>query len=498
MRSDRQEGQSMFQIEKGTALITLDRKMIKESYAEITEENRTVLQVTSFLAAMAFAAMTFASAFMSSISKNKPVYAIYFLLCLISYILSEQKESEKAVRVHVYLFDQTILSFGVVLGAVFSPNELSASFMGLVLAVPLVFTMTTFPVVCLLGTSLAAYLAIGSYTQTSGMLLYNLVSILIFSGLSILLSAFMTNIKAQKVYYRKESRDLQQKEKEDVERAATHDKLTGCKNRNALNWVYEGEFDRTKPMTVVMCDLNGLKQVNDLQGHVAGDTFISNTSKALCETFGMESVYRIGGDEFLVLLTEEETEGFEKKLEALRITVGNTVSFGYEQVSEVRESFDELLSKADRKMYREKQQYYVSHPERKDGHQAVMEYRDILSGAGIGIWHIYLKDGSAPRMQADEKMAELLNVDAETMTEEQVYSAWFDRIVPEALPSVNASVSEMLSGRFSENTYLWNHPVKGNIYVRCGGSGILLPDGTNLLRGYHTDVTGIVETKARS
>lgn len=125
--------------------------------------------------------------------------------------------------------------------------------------------------------------------------------------------------------------------------------------------------------------------------------------------------------------------------------------------------------------------------------EELSEYINIISSAGYGIWHIIIKDGAKPRMQVNDKMAELLGIDKDFLTEEEIYASWYDYILPEALPSVQASVQEMMNGNFSENTYKWEHPSKGVIYVRCGGTYLGLPDGTTVLRGYHTEVTDIVK-----
>lgn len=129
--------------------------------------------------------------------------------------------------------------------------------------------------------------------------------------------------------------------------------------------------------------------------------------------------------------------------------------------------------------------------------RSLMEYNDIISKAGFGVWHIELKDGRAPRMVVNDKMAELLAIDHANMSAEEIYNSWYDRIAPEALSSVKDSVEEMVSGKFSENTYQWNHPEKGLIYVRCGGNCVIMEDGTRNLRGYHADVTEIVEEEQK-
>ena len=123
----------------------------------------------------------------------------------------------------------------------------------------------------------------------------------------------------------------------------------------------------------------------------------------------------------------------------------------------------------------------------------VEEYNAIISNAGLGVWYIYLKDGKAPRMQVSDKMRELLGITRNDLTEEEIYSWWWDRVDPAAVPLVEESVQIILKNHFNEITYLWNHPVLGEIYVRCGGTSKFLEDGTAVLSGYHADVTHIVE-----
>ena len=116
---------------------------------------------------------------------------------------------------------------------------------------------------------------------------------------------------------------------------------------------------------------------------------------------------------------------------------------------------------------------------------------DIIAEAGFGMWHIVLEEGRRPRMRGNAKMMELLGIEDEAMAEEDVYESWYSRILPEEIPSVQKSVAEMLSGRFSENTYRWEHPKLGVLYVRSGGTASHI-GSQQLLRGYHHDVTHIV------
>ena len=131
----------------------------------------------------------------------------------------------------------------------------------------------------------------------------------------------------------------------------------------------------------------------------------------------------------------------------------------------------------------------------EESRQALLENNEIIASAGFGVWHIILEDGKAPRMRGNAKMIELLGITGQDLTEEELYEFWYSRIEKDAIPSVQKSVAEMLEGKLSENTYLWEHPESGMIYVRCGGTSKTLDEHTHHLSGYHSDVTEIVRAE---
>ncbi|MBR5357935.1 MAG: GGDEF domain-containing protein [Clostridiales bacterium] len=95
---------------------------------------------------------------------------------------------------------------------------------------------------------------------------------------------------------------------------ANRDALTGVKNKHAYVTA-ETQMDEQigkEPddleFAIAVCDLNGLKQVNDEQGHSAGDKYIRDACTIICEIFDHSPVYRIGGDEFVVILKGHDYE----------------------------------------------------------------------------------------------------------------------------------------------------------------------------------------------
>ena len=127
--------------------------------------------------------------------------------------------------------------------------------------------------------------------------------------------------------------------------------------------------------------------------------------------------------------------------------------------------------------------------ENSSAQRELEDTESILSCAGVGTWHFYLFENERPRMTASAKMLELLGITDEELSGEELYDRWYAGIKPSSLPSVKESVDEMMRGEVSENTYIWTHPVLGERYARCGGTAQYVEGKGYVLRGYHSDVT---------
>lgn len=145
---------------------------------------------------------------------------------------------------------------------------------------------------------------------------------------------------------------------------ATHDPLTELHNRRAFLEAGTFEVERTKryahPLAVIILDLDNFKQINDTQGHDAGDAALRATAIALRSISRTnDRVARLGGDEFAVLLLEI---GYEATIEVGRkiSTAVNTALQGFPPVKgsigiawfgEADRSFSAMLKAADELMY---------------------------------------------------------------------------------------------------------------------------------------------------
>ncbi|MCQ2055619.1 MAG: diguanylate cyclase [Fibrobacter sp.] len=151
------------------------------------------------------------------------------------------------------------------------------------------------------------------------------------------------------------------------------DDLTGCYNRRHAMYSLREWFARSKrygtPFSLIYFDLNGLKSINDKFGHQAGDlllrTVVSSCKKLLRES---DMLFRMGGDEFMVLCPDTEKRGAlicaERMQEAVKgvTIVDQTVTFAYgiAHSSEDFKDMDEMLHCADAAMYECKKKMHTA------------------------------------------------------------------------------------------------------------------------------------------
>ena len=160
------------------------------------------------------------------------------------------------------------------------------------------------------------------------------------------------------------------------------DAMTGVGNKTAyldiVRRLDKKISEKMADFVVAVFDVNGLKHVNDNLGHEYGDMLITDAAAALKSIFGAEYVYRIGGDEFIVVLENVTRQQMEEALgrfdEALasfnqentRYDVNLSVSkgaAGYEEGEDTE--YKEVFKRADERMYQDKDAYYKGRNDRR-------------------------------------------------------------------------------------------------------------------------------------
>ena len=149
---------------------------------------------------------------------------------------------------------------------------------------------------------------------------------------------------------------------------ANIDPMTQVSNKRAYNTAAARLNEGTKPYGLVMIDMNNLKLVNDTCGHEKGDICIQNLCQIICRSFPHSSVYRVGGDEFIVILENDDYKERETLVqtitETFRQNAANPEGEPWENVvgavgcavfePKKDRSIDDVLKRADEAMYEQK------------------------------------------------------------------------------------------------------------------------------------------------
>ena len=162
----------------------------------------------------------------------------------------------------------------------------------------------------------------------------------------------------------------EQKAAEERDRAKTianTDPLTGVKSKHAFA-VEEGKMEtrivdgEAEDFAVVVCDVNGLKHINDTLGHKAGDEYIRSACRLLCDFYQHSPVFRVGGDEFVVILRGRDFEARDTIFGDINARIEDNLKNGKVVVSvgmavfdpSSEGSFHEVFKRADDLMYQRK------------------------------------------------------------------------------------------------------------------------------------------------
>ena len=167
----------------------------------------------------------------------------------------------------------------------------------------------------------------------------------------------------------KKQRKLKENGEVDWEYIAMHDERTDLLNNRAYD---DALASADAYITGIFFDANNLKFINDTYSHEAGDRLIYEVANAIKKVFGNDKGYRIGGDEFVVIITEAVVEEeLIKKLKEVEDIVGSksrtnelpfSVSYGYCIGDGTLEAYN-IIKEADKRMYEYKKAYKKAHPE---------------------------------------------------------------------------------------------------------------------------------------
>ena len=329
----------------------------EEEYRQISpvifRENRRNLMTYTIIAALFLGIMFVMSFVDEDLEKNRWVYVGTTLLVLAVYGVARESEEKDGLLLlgAIYAFMSIMFIFGIILGTVTRPDEQTVTFVALLLTVPLLFTDRPIRMaICILFYSVV-FIITAIYVKVDYVLMADIVDVTIFGMCGVIVSTYMMSVKNKRVLYERQ-----------VSILSETDLLTGLLNRNCYERkLKEYASGKEKRLSVIYVDVNGLHEMNNSKGHEAGDRMLQFIGSVSQETFGKENAYRIGGDEFVMLLADEGEEQLQRKIERMKRLVEENayhVSIGVSSGDCAKTDVSLLIKSAEARMYEEKELFY--------------------------------------------------------------------------------------------------------------------------------------------
>ena len=329
----------------------LDKSEFNRIAPAATAENRISLINYSMTGAIFFAVLAAASAFGGFAGINLPCYAVCCALMLLLFFAARQVKPERTrvVRLMTYVFMTVIYALSVALTLLHTGMP-SVMFIVMLTALPLLFydrPVIMAGITCFVTLVFCVLVSIYKAADIAAVDRWNAIT---FAALALVIEMTVGRLRF---------RTLAQKDR--IKFMSTYDLLTGLKNRNCYEMDLEGYPEGCeRSLICIYADANGLHELNKEKGHKGGDLMLKYIAAHMQSMFGYDT-YRIGGDEFVALLRDEESDKVQADIEKLGDIFkrrGYAVSFGFAEASVPDISMDRLTKAAEYEMYMAKERYY--------------------------------------------------------------------------------------------------------------------------------------------
>ena len=324
--------------------------MIQE---DMQEENRNSLLFFSVITILFLIVMLLISFCSPEFVRFRLAYILLMLadvLILAGAYISKNKNPE-ILLFCVYVFEIMLYVFAVILGVIAQPQEQAVSVVAFLLTVPLLFTDKPFRMICGIGVGVVLFILTAIEFKDKSVLLVDIVDVVVFGILGAILGTYAMKVKCQRLLFAHRVAILSET-----------DMLTSLRNRNAYEQrLHDYASLKNCEIASVYADVNGLHEINNTKGHAAGDQMLRYVGRTIQHEFGEMNSFRIGGDEFVVLLTDESEDRIRAKMEQIRKQVKKEsyhVSIGCSVGNTSDKNISSLIVEAEKRMYEDKRLYY--------------------------------------------------------------------------------------------------------------------------------------------
>lgn len=321
----------------------------------IRDENVVLLRVFSQLAGIMFFLLAIVSMLSSGFATvNSSTYFVYGVIMLaITFCINWLVPKYPAlVTALVYVFEIMLYAFSIRISMLHAEKP-AVSAVAFLLVTPLLFYDRPIRLCSLIVVDVVVFCAMVLSVKQPEVAETDVWNMVTFGIVAVVTTLFIMSVKI---------RALSQSRQ--IEYISQTDLLTGLKNRNYFeNRLQEYPTMFSSNIICVYGDANGLHEINNRQGHVAGDKMLQEVATAMQGHFGPEHTYRIGGDEFVAFQMDVRPESVSSELKRITQDLagkGYHVSFGIAVREKEQGSFDmrAMVKEAEDGMYAAKRIFY--------------------------------------------------------------------------------------------------------------------------------------------
>ena len=322
---------------------------------KINETNRVLVNAISGLASFLITLMFVLSYFIEGIGMNHTVYGIGSIISLLCLFLSLffAKKYPRLIMSLVHTCFVVFFTYGILIGTVTDPDEKTVTFMVMLVLLPALFIVRPYQMIAITMLHCVIFMILCFANKTGAILNNDIVDTIVFGLLGMNCGVALTRNKIKS--YIAESK---------LQELSRTDALTGMNSRNAYEYdICNLPKQCKKSLSCIYVDVNGLKTINDTVNHTAGDKMLKTVAEKVLKYFGEDLAYRIGGDEFVIFVSDCSDEIIKESIEEMINEIeecGYHIATGCETKKKPHLNMADLQKAAEIKMYQDKAAFYKS------------------------------------------------------------------------------------------------------------------------------------------
>ena len=330
----------------------VDPEVYRDCREEIWKENREKLFFFLSVSILFLLIALVVCCLVKSLTAGFVIYLVGLAVCF-GLICAVQNfpDNHRVTVLSADVFMGMLYLMGIYLGTIAYPNEPAICFHVFAVLLPMLFTRPA--IGNILRTALYEGIFIGCvfWFKTPDVLAMDFLNAFLFGAAACVLSTYYVRALTDNVVARRKLKVI-----------AETDLNTQIPNRNAYeNHMQDYPLRCANTLSCVYVDVNGLHELNNTKGHDAGDVMLKTVAQEMVKTFGIKDSYRIGGDEFVAFVVDEDPRMVRERMRALEANVeadGYSVAVGCATCSAGGIQMEALIKQAETRMYDAKNEYY--------------------------------------------------------------------------------------------------------------------------------------------